>query len=48
MLSPQQNQMLSQFKMQPNNKQAEMIADYCNKNGISKTQLANILGMMKK
>ena len=48
MLNPQQKQILGQFQKQPSEKQAEMIASYCNKNGISKKQFEDIVGMMKK
>ena len=48
LLNPQQKQAVNQFQNQPNDKQAQMIADYCNKNGISKEQLKNIIGMLKK
>lgn len=46
-LTPQQKQIVNQFQNQPNEKQAEMIANYCNQNGISKKQLEDILRMMK-
>ena len=48
MLSPQQKQMVNNLQNQPNEKQAEAIANYCNQNGISKEQLASIIGMIKK
>ena len=48
MLNPQQKQMLNQFQNQPSEKQAEAIANYCNKNGITKEQLQNIMRMTKK
>ena len=48
MLNPQQKQMISQFQNQPNEEKARQIADYCNKNGISKQQLQQILSMTKK
>lgn len=48
LLSPQQKQAVNQFQNQPNEEQAKRIADYCNKNGISKDQLASIIGMMRK
>ena len=46
MLTPQQKQLANNFQKQPNDRQAQQIADYCNRNGISKEQLANIIGMM--
>ena len=48
MLNPQQRQAISQFQNQSSQEQAQRIADYCNRNGISKDQLAGIIGMMKK
>lgn len=48
MLNPQQKQMLNNFKSQPDNKKAQEIANYCNQNGISKEQLSNIIGMIRK
>ena len=48
MLNPQQRQAVNQFQNQPSQEQAQRIAEYCNKNGISKDQLANIIGMMRK
>ena len=47
-LNPQQKQAISQFQNQSSQEQAQRIAEYCNKNGINKDQLANIIGMMKK
>ena len=48
MLNPQQKQALNNFKGQTNEEQAKLIADYCNKNGISKEQLSNIINMMHR
>ena len=48
MLNPSQKQMVNQFQNKSGAEQAQAIADYCNKNGISKEQLQNIFGMMKK
>ena len=48
LLNPQQKQAVNQFQNQPNEEQAKRIAEYCNKNGISKDQLAGIIGMMRK
>lgn len=47
MLNPQQKQMASQFKNLPNDKQAQALADYCNQNGISKEQLAQVVNMLR-
>ena len=47
-LNPQQKQAVNSFKGQTSEQQAQQIADYCNKNGISKEQLSNIIGMMRK
>jgi hypothetical protein len=48
LVSPQQRQTLENFSKKPSEQQAQQIADYCNKNGISKEQLSNILKMTKK
>ena len=48
MLNPNQKQLVNQFQNKNNDEQAQAIADYCNKNNISKEQLQNIIGMMKK
>lgn len=48
MLNPQQKQALNQFQGQSAEQQAQKIADYCNKNGISKEQLSNIVNMMHR
>ena len=45
MLNPQQKQFLNQFQNQTSEKQAEYIADYCNKNNISREQLSNLINM---
>lgn len=47
-LNPQQKQMVSQLQNQPSDKQAEAIANYCNQNGISKDQLAQIISMLRR
>ena len=46
-LNPQQKQLVNQFQNQPNDKQAEILANYCNQNGISKEQLSQIVMMLK-
>ena len=48
MLTPQQKQMANNMQGQSKEQQAQQIADYCNKNGISKEQLAGIIKMIKK
>ena len=48
LLNPQQKQMVNLFKNQPNEKQAQEIANICNQNGINKEQLQQILNMVKK
>ena len=40
--------MASQLQGKSNEEQAQMIADYCNKNNISKDQLKEIMGMFNK
>ena len=45
MLNPTQKQTLNSFKGLDKGQQAQAIADYCNKNGITKEQLTNILKM---
>ena len=47
-LNPNQRQMLNIFKEKNNQGQAQMIADYCNKNNISKEQLKDIINMIPK
>ena len=47
MLNPSQKQSVNSFKGLDKGHQAQAIADYCNKNGISKEQLTNILRMTK-
>lgn len=48
MLNPNQKQLVNNFKGKTGEQQAQQIADYCNRNGISKEQLASIIGMMHK
>ena len=47
MLNPSQQQTVNSFKGLDKGHQAQVIADYCNKNGITKEQLSNILKMAK-
>lgn len=47
MLNPSQKQSVNSFRGLDRNSQAQAIADYCNKNGISKEQLTNILRMTR-
>lgn len=48
MLNPNQKQMADQFQSKDKQGQAQAIADYCNKNNISKEQLQNIMQMLNK
>ena len=48
MLNPNQKQIVSQFQNKTDNEKAQAIADYCNKNNISKEQLQNIINNLKK
>ena len=48
LLSPQQKQVVSQFQNKSGNDQAQQIADYCNKNGITKEKLQEIISMLNK
>ena len=48
MLNPNQKQMVNQFQGKPSNEQAQAIADYCNKNNISKEQLQEIINKLHK
>ena len=48
LLNPNQKQMVNQFQNKNNQEQAQAIADYCNKNNISKEQLQNIINMINK
>lgn len=47
-LNPKQKQMLNMFQSKPDNEKAQAIADYCNKNNITKEQLQNIINSFKK
>lgn len=48
MLNPNQKQLVEMFKNKPDNEKAQTIADYCNKNGISKDQLQDIINIFSK
>ena len=48
MLNPNQKQMVNQLQGKTSNEQAQAIADYCNKNGIDKAKLQEIMAMLKK
>ena len=48
MLNPNQKQQVNLFKSKNNTDQAQMIADYCNKNGITKEKLQEIINMINK
>ena len=48
MLNPSQKQQASEFQNKSKEQQCQEIADYCNKNNISKEQLADIVNMFKK
>jgi hypothetical protein len=43
LLTPEQKQSVNFFQTQPREEQAKRIAEYCNKNGITKEQLKTIL-----
>ena len=47
MLNMNQKQLVNQFQNKSSQEQAQTIADYCNKNNISKEQLQSILNMLK-
>lgn len=44
LLNPQQKSFFNQLKGKPNLEQAETIAKMCNENGITKNQLAQLIG----
>ena len=48
MLNPTQQQTMNNLTNKPDEEKAQMIADYCNKNGITKEQLQNIISMFNK
>ena len=48
MLNPEQKQLAMQLKEQTEEQRAKFIADWCNKNGIGKEQLENLVkGIIK-
>ena len=48
MLNPSQKQQLNQFQNKNESDKAQAIADYCNKNGIDKARLQEIINMINK
>ena len=48
MLNPNQKQMANQFQNKSREEQCQQIADYCNKNGITKEQLETIINNFKR
>ena len=48
MLNPNQKQQASEFQGKSKEQQCQEIADYCNRNNISKEQLEDIVKMFKK
>ena len=48
MLNPSQKQVVEQFQSKNDNEKAQAIADYCNKNNISKEQLQEIINRFKR
>ena len=48
MLNPNQKELLNTFQAKNNNEKAQQIAEYCNKNNISKEQLQSIVNMIAK
>jgi 16S rRNA U1498 N3-methylase RsmE len=48
MLSPSQKQTIDLFKNKPNQEQANEIAQKCNELGISKQDLEQIVGLLKR
>ena len=47
LLNPQQKKLANNFINQNHEKQAEQIADYCNKNNINKEQLEQLINCLK-
>ena len=47
-LNPSQKQLTDNFKGKSKEEQCKEIADYCNKNGITKEKLQEIIGMLNK
>ena len=48
LFNPQQKQLINTLRSKPNQEQAQMLADYCNQNNISKDQLQNIINIFSK
>ena len=48
MLNPSQKQVANQLQGKSSEEQAQAIAEYCNKNNISKEQLKEIMQMFNK
>jgi len=48
MLNPSQKQLANQFQSKTTEQQAQEIADFCNKNGISKEQLEKFMNILNK
>ena len=48
MLNPSQKQQANDFKNKTKEQQCQEIADYCNKNGITKEQLQELINKLKK
>ena len=48
MLNPNQKQLANQFQNKSKQEQCQAIADYCNKNGIDKEKLQEIINMLHK
>ena len=47
LLNPQQKETINNLQGKSKEEQAQALADYCNKNNISKEQLNNIINMFK-
>ena len=47
-LKPNQKQAVNQLQNKSKEEQAELIAQYCNNNGISKEQLQNRISMLRR
>ena len=47
-LNPNQKQQVNQFQNKNESDKAQAIADYCNKNGIDKAKLQEIVNMLQK
>ena len=47
MLNPQQRNLANNFMQQNEQQKAQYIADYCNQNGITRQQLADLINQFK-